>query len=248
VWASDRGLSFFGDPALAANPASHGRPRQATYILRADAENQEPDPDRCGGGLFLRAVGDAMMTSILLIDDHPMVLQGCRTVLEDAGFTEIFETGDLTAGYRLYHRRHPHIIVLDLSLQGKGLAGLKFISHIRMRDRRTPILVFSMHGDPVIVRRALDIGANGYLLKDTAPEDFLDAVSTVRRGQTFLSHQLALQLAMLGEGHSQARMTQRGQCQRNLPLSVWPQLRSVPTCAPTRFAISKPRPKLSDLR
>ena len=149
------------------------------------------------------------MTSILLIDDHPMVLQGCRTVLEDAGFTEIFETGDLTGGYRLYHRKHPHIIVLDLSLQGKGLAGLKFISHLRMRDRRTPILVFSMHADPVIVRRALEAGANGYLLKDTTPEDFLEALSAVRRGQPFLSPQLALRLAMPGEGHSQARMTQR---------------------------------------
>ena len=149
------------------------------------------------------------MTSILLIDDHPMVLQGCRTVLEEAGFTDILETGDLTAGYRLYHRKRPHIVVLDLSLHGKGLAGLKFISHISMRDRRTPILVFSMHGDPVIVRRALDAGANGYLLKDTAPEDFLLAVSTVRRGQPFLSHQLALQLAMPSEGHSQAPMTPR---------------------------------------
>jgi DNA-binding NarL/FixJ family response regulator len=150
-----------------------------------------------------------MTAGILLIDDHPIVLQGCRTVLEEAGFPEIYEASDLAAGYRLYHRRHPQVVILDLSLHGQGLAGLKLIGRIRMRDKRTPILVFSMHRDPVIIRRALDAGANGYLLKDTASDEFLDALRAMRNGLPFLSHQVALQVAMLGEGNPQSRITKR---------------------------------------
>lgn len=149
------------------------------------------------------------MSAVLLIDDHPIVLQGCKAVLEEAGFSQVYEASDLSTAYRLYHRKRPQVIVLDLSLQGRGLAGLTLISRIRMRDARTPILVFSMHSDPIIVRRALDAGATGYLLKDTAPEEFLDALSTVRRGVPFLSHRVALQVAMLGEGASKERITQR---------------------------------------
>lgn len=149
------------------------------------------------------------MKTVLLVDDHPMVLQGCRRVLEDALVENICEASSLAAAYRLYHRERPQLIILDLSLQNNGLAGLALISRIRLRDKLTPILVFSMHGDPVIVSRALSAGATGYLLKDTAPEDFIDAFNTVRRGQPYLNHNMALQIAMLGQESSLPQMTQR---------------------------------------
>ncbi|WP_029009940.1 response regulator [Azospirillum halopraeferens] len=138
------------------------------------------------------------MTRVLLIDDHPMVLQGCRRVLLDADVDDVLEASNAVAGYRLYRRHRPEMAIIDLALQGNGLAGLSLIHRIRLHDSRTPILVFSMHGDAVIVSRALEAGANGYLLKDTAPEDFLAAVHAVRRGRPYLSHQLAVQVAMLG--------------------------------------------------
>jgi DNA-binding NarL/FixJ family response regulator len=149
------------------------------------------------------------MTAILLIDDHPMVLQGCRMLLREAGFDEIHEANDLTNAYNLYQRKRPSIVVLDLSLQRQGLAGLSFMGRIRKTDAQTKVLVFSMHRDPIIVRRALDAGATGYLLKDTAPDEFLRAVNAVRSGAPFLSHHLALEVAMLGGSNSRARMTQR---------------------------------------
>jgi two-component system, NarL family, invasion response regulator UvrY len=149
------------------------------------------------------------MPGVLLIDDHPIVLQGCRTLLEEAGFGDIHEASHLAAAYRLYHRLQPQLVILDLSLQGQGLAGLGLIGRIRMRDKRTPILIFSMHRDPVIVRRALEAGATGHLLKDTAPGEFIEALRAVRSGTPFLSHQLALQVAMLGGYNRQADMTQR---------------------------------------
>jgi two-component system invasion response regulator UvrY len=112
------------------------------------------------------------MPGILLVDDHPIVRQGCRTILEDSGIEEVHEAGKIPAAYRLYLRKRPGLIILDLSLQGSDLSGLNLISRIRLRDQRTPILVFSMHKDPIVVRRALDEGATGYLLKDTAAEEF----------------------------------------------------------------------------
>lgn len=149
------------------------------------------------------------MAGILLVDDHPIVLQGCRTILEDAGTEEVHEAGDILNAYRVYYRKRPNAIILDLSLNGSDLSGLNLISRIRVRDQRTRILVFSMHRDPIIVRRALDEGANGYLLKDTTAEELLEALRAVRGGTPFLSSKLALPVALLGVGGDNKRMTRR---------------------------------------
>jgi DNA-binding NarL/FixJ family response regulator len=140
------------------------------------------------------------MTSALIVDDHPIVLQGCRRVLLDAGVATVMEARDVASGYRLYRRRRPDIAIVDLSLQGKGLAGLPLIQRIKAHDPRARILVFSMHSDPLIVSRALKAGANGYLLKDTSPHELVDAFETVRRGEHYLSADLAMKVALIGAG------------------------------------------------
>ena len=96
------------------------------------------------------------MTSVLIIDDHPIVLQGCRRMLEDAGIQRVLEARDATSGYRLYRRHHPDVVIVDLAMQGSGLSGLDVIRRMRSHDPRTRILVFSMHSDPIIAARALD--------------------------------------------------------------------------------------------
>ncbi|TCK28407.1 LuxR family two component transcriptional regulator [Ancylobacter aquaticus] len=138
------------------------------------------------------------MTCALVIDDHPIVLQGCRRLLEDAGVERVLEASTVLAGYRLFRREKPDVVIVDLALQGNGLSGLVLVRRLRMQDARTPILVFSMHGDPVIASRALEAGANGYVLKDTSSGALLEAFERVRRGQPYMSHDLALQVAMLG--------------------------------------------------
>lgn len=138
------------------------------------------------------------MTSVLLIDDHPIVLQGCRHLLEDAGVCDLMEAQTALAGYRLFRRRRPDVVIVDLALNGSGLAGLALVRRLRAQAARMPILVFSMHADPVIASRALEAGATGYLLKDTSPGDLLDAFDKVRRGQPYISHDLALEVALLG--------------------------------------------------
>jgi len=142
------------------------------------------------------------MTSVLIIDDHPIVLQGCRRMLEDAGAGVVLEARDAVSGYRLYRRHNPDVVIVDLAMQGSGLDGLSLIRRISAHDKRARILVFSMHSDPVIVARALEAGATGYVLKDTSSDALLEAFDKVRAGQPYLSNELAMQVAFV---HTPAR-------------------------------------------
>ncbi|QRM55226.1 response regulator transcription factor [Sinorhizobium sp. BG8] len=142
------------------------------------------------------------MTRVLIVDDHPIVLQGCRRVLEDAGMSEIAEASSAVNGYRLFRRNHPEIVIVDLALQGNRLGGLDLIRRMRFQNRRVPILVLSMHADPHIVSRALEAGATGYVLKDAGPRDFMEAIQTIRAGKPYLNHEIAVQVAILGPRQS----------------------------------------------
>jgi DNA-binding NarL/FixJ family response regulator len=135
------------------------------------------------------------MTTVLIVDDHPIVLQGCRRMLQDVGVSEIIEARDTAAGYRLFREHSPDVVIVDLGLQDNGLGGLELIRRIRADDLNVRILVFSMHSDPVIVARALQAGATGYVVKDTSPEAITEAFQEVRAGRRYLSDELAMQVA-----------------------------------------------------
>jgi two-component system, NarL family, invasion response regulator UvrY len=136
------------------------------------------------------------MTTVLVIDDHPIVLQGCRRMLEDAGIGVVLEARDAVTGYKLCRRHRPDVAIVDLAMQDSGLGGLSLIRRIRTYEPRVRVLVFSMHSDPIIVARALEAGACGYVLKDTSSEDFLKAFHAVVAGGAYLSHDLAVQVAL----------------------------------------------------
>src|SRR5437764_3663720 len=140
------------------------------------------------------------MTSVLIIDDHPIVLQGCRRMLEDAGVKTLLEARDATSGYRLYRRHHPDVVIVDLAMQAGGLGGLEVIRRMRAHDPRSRILVFSMHSDPMIAARALEAGAAGYVLKDASPEELIEAFRKVRAGSPYLNADLAMQVALVRTG------------------------------------------------
>jgi two-component system, NarL family, invasion response regulator UvrY len=143
------------------------------------------------------------MTGVLVVDDHPIVLQGCRRMLEDAGVEAVLEARDVASGYRLFRRHHPDVVIVDLAIQSSGLGGLPLIRRIRSHDPRTRILVFSMHRDPIIVARALEAGATGYVVKDTSSEELLKAFEKVRAGTPYLSNDLAMQVALVHAGQRQ---------------------------------------------
>jgi two-component system, NarL family, invasion response regulator UvrY len=137
------------------------------------------------------------MTSVLVIDDHPIVLQGCKRMLEAAGITTVLEARDPESGYRLYRRHRPGVVIIDLAMHGGGLSGLPLIRSISAHDPRVRILVFSMHSEPIIVTQALQAGAIGYVLKDTSPEELMEAFASVQAGRAYLSRELAVQVAMM---------------------------------------------------
>jgi two-component system invasion response regulator UvrY len=142
------------------------------------------------------------MTSVLIIDDHPIVLQGCRRVLEDAGMSPVLTASDIVAGYRLWRRHEPDVAVVDLAIQGKGLAGIDLIRRIRAHKARARVLVLSMHNDAMIVARSLEAGATGYVLKDTSSDQLVKAVQQVATGAPYLDGELAMKVAMISSGRA----------------------------------------------
>lgn len=131
------------------------------------------------------------MTRVLLIDDHPIVLQGCKKLLEGAGAYEVDQAQSASEGFRLYRQQKPDVIVVDLAMQAGALSGLSFLRRLRRIDTETPVLVLTMHRDPMIVGRALELGASGYVLKDAPPEEVVRAFQKVSGGESYLSHDLA---------------------------------------------------------
>ena len=92
--------------------------------------------------------------SILLVDDHPVVRQGYRRVLEHQGdFRVVAEADDAVSAYSAFKLHSPHVVVLDISMP--GASGLEAIRNIRLRNSRARILVFSMHTEAVLVKAAL---------------------------------------------------------------------------------------------
>lgn len=137
------------------------------------------------------------MTSVLVIDDHPLVLQGCRRVLEDIGADHIRLACSPIDGFKAYRSHRPDLIIVDLAMNRGVLAGLSFIRRLRTHDKSTPILVLTMHDDPLIASQALRLGANGYVLKDASSDDLIKAITSVRQGRSFLSHSVASSIALM---------------------------------------------------
>lgn len=137
------------------------------------------------------------MTKALLIDDHPIVLDACKRLLERAGASHVVQASCMVDGFRQYRAMRPDVIVVDLSMRSGVLDGISFIRRLRVHDRTTPILVFSMHSDPVVVSRAFAVGGTGYLWKATNPDEFSKAFHKVLAGQRYVSHELASDIVFM---------------------------------------------------
>jgi DNA-binding NarL/FixJ family response regulator len=113
---------------------------------------------------------------VLIIDEHPFALQGCRRILADAGIEPILAAGDLENGYALYQQNRPDVVMVDLAFADDRLAGLSLVRRIRAHDVETRVIVFSVYDDPAIVARSLKAGASSYVLKDTCSTELVKAV------------------------------------------------------------------------
>ena len=122
---------------------------------------------------------------ILLVDDHPVVRYGIRTMLLDR-FRDavVAEASDAHGALREVQNAAWDIVLLDISLPGPS--GLDLIKHLRRHHPGLPMLVVSMHPAAQFARRALSAGALGYLTKDSPPEEFITAIEHTRRGRRYV--------------------------------------------------------------
>ena len=127
---------------------------------------------------------------VLVADDHGVVREGIRRVLEgQPGFRVVGETGDSADVLRLVAAHKPDVVILDVTMPGES--GLKVAARLHTEHPETRILILSMHEHAEYVAESVRAGAHGYVLKDTAPQDLREAVRAVSRGETFYSARVA---------------------------------------------------------
>jgi two-component system invasion response regulator UvrY len=135
---------------------------------------------------------------LLLVDDHPIVRAGCRELLERGIPAQVIEAGSGAEGWRAFVEHNPDLVILDLTMPGVG--GLEVLQKLRAYDPQVRVLIFSMHANPIFAARALQAGAKGYVVKSCPPEQLLEAVREVLRGENYLSHEIAQEIALLHLG------------------------------------------------
>jgi DNA-binding NarL/FixJ family response regulator len=130
------------------------------------------------------------MIRVVLADDHHLVRQGLRALLERAGDIEVVgEAADGQEALGVVERLLPDVLLLDIAMP--HLNGVEVVGRLRGLKVKTRALILSMYTDDTLVRQALRNGANGYLLKRAVADELLLAVRAVARGDTYLSPEVA---------------------------------------------------------
>src|ERR1041385_7788296 len=130
---------------------------------------------------------------VLVVDDHAVVREGIRSVLErQPGFEVVGEAGDGANALKLAKSITPAVVVLDVSMPGGS--GLRTAAELRTEVPEARVLILSMYDNAEYVMEAVRAGASGYLLKDSAATELRSAVTTVHEGQNFFSGTVAEKL------------------------------------------------------
>jgi len=141
------------------------------------------------------SMNSAELVRVLLVDDHAVVREGYRRLLErSASIRVVGEAADAQSAYLAFLEHNPQVTVMDISLP--GASGIEALRRIRARDPEARVLMFSMYEDPIFASRALQGGARGYIAKAAAPEALVEAVLTVARGEPYLTGRIAHELAL----------------------------------------------------
>jgi RNA polymerase sigma factor (sigma-70 family) len=132
---------------------------------------------------------------VVIADDHAVVRQGIRGVLEDVdGLEVVAEAADGDQALALALEREPDVVVLDVTMPGRS--GLEVARELRDRGSGVRVLVLSMHDEPEYVLEAVRAGADGYVLKDVAPAELRAAVIAVHEGREYFSARVTHQLSV----------------------------------------------------
>ena len=130
---------------------------------------------------------------VILADDHTVVRQGFRRILEESGQIDV--VGEASTGLeavRLAAETRPHVAVLDLKMP--GISGIEATRQIAAQTPEVRVLILSMMGDEACLAEALSAGARGYLLKDSTDFDLVQAVQALQAGGTFFSPNLTAEV------------------------------------------------------
>lgn len=135
------------------------------------------------------------MIKILLADDHSIVRAGLRRLIEESGdMTVVAEAANGRDALRAVENAPPDVAVIDLSMP--GIDGLEVISRLHATFPSLPLLVLTMHEEGQYVVRAIEAGAMGYITKQSAPEQLVNAIRKVVGGSRFLTDEAAEALAL----------------------------------------------------
>jgi DNA-binding NarL/FixJ family response regulator len=131
------------------------------------------------------------MVTVGLADDHVIVRQGLRLLLEsDPEITVVGEAADGIEALKLVARRKPDVLILDLMMP--GLDGLQVTRRVSRMKHGTRVILLTMYGDEAYVRDGLKSGATGYVVKESCGADLLQAIRDVAAGRSYLSPSLGI--------------------------------------------------------
>ncbi len=133
-------------------------------------------------------------TTIVLADDHTVVRNALRLLLDaEPGFEVVAEAGDADTAVRYARGHKPTVLILDLNMPGR--ASLDAVPDIKEASPETEIVVLTMQNEPAYARRALQAGVRGYVLKEAADAELVQAVRKAAAGDTYLQPALGARLA-----------------------------------------------------
>jgi DNA-binding NarL/FixJ family response regulator len=133
------------------------------------------------------------MVNVIVIDDHPIVRQGLKQILLEEPDMGVFgEARNSQEALELIRKRDWDIVVLDITMPGRG--GLDVLKEIKHERPRLPVLILSIHPEDQYAVRALKAGASGYLNKESAPEELVQAIRKILRGGKYVSSAFAEKL------------------------------------------------------
>jgi DNA-binding NarL/FixJ family response regulator len=126
---------------------------------------------------------------VLLADDHDIVIEGLRRVLESPDLDIVAVVKDGRALVQVAEQVKPDIIIVDISMP--ALNGIEAVKQIRKHDQRTVIIFLTMHPDVTFATEALGAGASGYVLKNSAADELVTAVRETTKGNVYIAKALA---------------------------------------------------------
>lgn len=131
--------------------------------------------------------------TIVLADDHTMFRRGLKRIIEENPDLEVIgEAGDGFELLRLLQKKPPQLVILDISMP--NLRGIEATKELKGQYPGIKVLILTMHKDKEYLYHALSAGAEGYLLKEDADPELVNAIHAIRRGKTYLSPLISVQL------------------------------------------------------